>query len=200
MNHSKQIELALDLGPLVETPEGYFKCVHCKLIMPNTKQYLKRQHAKDDSGFCRVCSREKEFEYLNTEKGYLHGVFNGVLRRQRGKSYNREAQNKRNLKMVHTLNTIEKLFSHWESHKRKYGKRCAYTGCIMTHKRLSSNKGKRLVVTNISVDRLHPGIGYTELNTVFCTWYFNDKKNNFSPKDCLKVINFCKERGRYDLL
>ena len=94
-----------------------------------------------------------------------------------------------------------KLFDHWELHKKNYGYRCAYTGNILTHIRLMERGNKIIkILSNISIDRLHPGIGYTETNTFFVCGDINSKKNNLSPKECLKIVNFCKERGRYDLL
>ena len=201
MNHSTQLDLALDLDPLEKIPRGYKKCLTCNLVMPETRQYFAWSTARGVGTCCRLCTKEKNYKYVSTEKGYLHDMFNGVLARQRGKIKGRTIANERNLKMKHTLNTIDKLFAHWENHKRIYGMRCAYTGCILTHIR-TNGKSKRTAAapTNISIDRVHPRIGYTETNTVFCTWDFNDKKGSISPKDCLKVINFCKGKGRYDLL
>lgn len=193
---NKQIELALDIDPLVEIPEGFKICTSCKIAKPKTREYFIWSAARG-ARYCKVCASKKQLIYLSTENGFLHDIFNGVLTRQRGKLKNRQKTNERNLKMHHSLNTIEKLFNHWEQHKKKYGLRCAYTGCIMTHVRTGSRDP---IPTNISIDRLHPGMGYTELNTVFCTWSFNNKKNSISPKECLKIVNYCKERGRYDLL
>ena len=194
-----QLDMPLDLDPLVEIPEGYKKCTWCNAVKPETKQYFAWSTARGCRSHCKVCTKQKSLAYLSTEKGYLHDIFNGVLARQRGKIKDREKSNQRNLKMHHTLNTLKKLFNHWDNHKKLYGLRCAYTGCILTHVRPGSGNREH-VPTNISIDRLHPGMGYTELNTVFCTWDFNDRKNSISPKDCLKIVNYCKERGRYDLL
>tara|TARA_Y100001938_G_C7978834_1_gene373285 strand:- start:92 stop:697 length:606 start_codon:yes stop_codon:yes gene_type:complete len=201
MKH-KQIELALDLDPLVETPEGYRKCTKCELVFPLTKSYFKfnRQRGKFFTQ-CATCARDRDQGYRNTEKGFLNDMFHGCLKRQQGRSTHRPEQNKRLLKMIHTLNTKEKLFNHWELHKRYYGYRCAYTGNILTHKRLLDRGNKVIkILSNISIDRLHPSIGYTETNTFFVCGDINSKKNNLSPKECLKIVNFCKERGRYDLL
>tara|TARA_R100001510_G_C7606950_1_gene171725 strand:- start:95 stop:688 length:594 start_codon:yes stop_codon:yes gene_type:complete len=197
MNLSAQINLELDLDPLVEIPEGFKKCTVCKAVKPETKKYFPWSSDRGIRTQCKVCVSKKSLQYLSTEKGFLHDIFNGCLSRQRGRKKGREKSNERLLKMHHTLNTVKRLFNHWEEHKKRYGFRCAYTGCIMTHIRNGSGEQ---VITNISIDRLHPGIGYTELNTVFCMWDFNDKKNNLTPKDCLKIVNYCKERGRYDLL
>lgn len=191
-----QLDMALGLDPLVEIPEGFQKCSACNAIKPKTKKYFPWSTANGVRRICKVCTAKKSLAYLSTENGYLHDLFNSVVTRQRGKRKGREKQNERNLKMHHSLNTVKKLFHHWEQHKKRYGFKCAYTGCIMTHVRTGS---KEPSLSNISVDRLHPGMGYTELNTVFCTWDFNAKKNSITPKDCLKIINYCKERGRYDL-
>ena len=199
---NKQIELALDLDPLVETPEGYRKCTACQLVYPLTKSYFKfnNQRAKFATQ-CLSCQRDRDQNYRNSEIGFLNDMFNGCLKRQQGKAHNRPEQNERLLKMTHTLNTKEKLFDHWELHKKNYGYRCAYTGNILTHIRLMERGNKIVkILSNISIDRLHPGIGYTETNTFFVCGDINSKKNNLSPKECLKILNFCKERGRYDLL
>ena len=199
---NKQIELALDLDPLVEIPEGYRKCTGCQLVYPLTRSYFKFSNQRNAFGYsCHTCKRDKDQTYRSTENGYLTDIFNGCLKRQQGKANGRPEQNERNLKMTHTLNTKEKLFNHWELHKKNYGYRCAYTGNILTHIRLMERGNKIVkILSNISIDRLHPGIGYTETNTFFVCGDINSKKNNLSPKECLKIVNFCKERGRYDLL
>ena len=101
---NKQIELALDLDPLVETPEGYRKCTGCQLVYPLTRSYFKFSNQRNAFGYsCHTCKRDKDQTYRSTENGYLTDIFNGCLKRQQGKANGRPEQNERNLKMHHSL-------------------------------------------------------------------------------------------------
>lgn len=85
--------------------------------------------------------------------------------------------------------TLDQMFKRWEKHKRKYGKRCAYTGQTLTFVRGAG----RVTWSNISLDRLNPSKGYIFNNIVFCTSEFNRKKNDLSIKDCKAILKVYKD-------
>lgn len=85
--------------------------------------------------------------------------------------------------------TFDQILKSWEKHKKKYGKRCAYTKKPLTFIR---GTGK-VTWSNISLDRLSPSKGYVLKNIVFCTSEFNRKKNDLSIKDCKAILSVYKD-------
>jgi len=85
--------------------------------------------------------------------------------------------------------TLPQLFAAWDKHKKKYGKRCAYTLQPLTFIR---HRGT-ITWSNISLDKLDPKKGYTLRNIVFCNFAFNMKKHKMTFKDCQAVIRVYKD-------
>ena len=189
MNPFQPDLINLDIDPIVQLPDGYKRCSVCKNVYPLRKPNF---HFRVNYGWshrCSYCVTERDLVYKNTERGYMVNLFNDCLKRQRRPKMK---------EMTHTLKTKESFLAHWESQKRQHGWRCVYSGNIMTMIK-GLNKASKCP-TNLSVDRIHPAMGYTETNVVFCCWYFNDAKNFMSPKMCKKVVEYCEEKRRYDLL
>lgn len=85
--------------------------------------------------------------------------------------------------------TLPQLFKRWNAHKKKYGKRCAYTLQPLTFIRGAGT----ITWSNISLDKLDPKKGYTFSNVVFCSFLFNRKKHQVTYKDCKAIIRVYKE-------
>ena len=152
----------------------------------------------------RKMKRKNYDKQINTEKGYLKDKWNSMKTKSRGGG-------KKDRKKVSLTITREEFYELWEQHKKRYGGWfCAYTGQPMTRLRSMnrlknfkshiSNTGKqsgRQVRTNLSVDRIDSGKGYTKDNIVFCTWDFNDRKGNISLEDIRCILNLKESIKNY---
>jgi hypothetical protein len=127
------------------------------------------------------------YEYNNTEKGFLTNLFNSI--KKRNKFY-------RDRKKLTKVNLIKKeFFEEWLLHKQRFGMKCRYTGIIMTHiSRSGTGRQKNRIGTNISVDRIDNNLPYQVNNIVFCTGDFNDRKGAVLIEDCKKILKVYEER------
>ena len=128
-----------------------------------------------------------EMKYINSERGYMKGLWNSAKTR---------------CKKTGTLFdlTWEEFWSLWHEQKLNYGMMCPYTKIEMTFIRGLNNgtktKSFKRVPTNVSIDQIWPGKGYTPHNVLFCTVKANFAKKSITPDMCQAVVDIYNERCR----
>jgi len=146
--------------------------------------------------------KQSQKQYLNSEKGFLTEMYNGLWGRYRRKvrtgkrKIEKEMYTEEELKAYEIRITKEQFFELWEDQKEKFGVSCPMTGVTMTTFRPNS-KNERCP-TNLSVDRLDNDKGYTSKNIIFVSSNFNSRKNSMGILDCVKIINEYKKRFPMD--
>ena len=131
--------------------------------IPENIEYRKRTYDK---------RRAKDFEYLNSERGYIRALF----------STSRKSARKKNQSFDFKW---EEWWQHWLNQKKKWGWVCPYTRVTMT----TIRGAKKRTLTNISADRINVKHGYTPVNTIFCTWDANNKKGSVSIDMCQAILD-----------
>ena len=128
-----------------------------------------------------------EMGYINSEKGYMRGLWNSAKTRCRKTG------------TLFDL-TWEEFWSLWHEQKLNYGMMCPYTKVEMTFIRGLNNgtktKSFKRVPTNVSIDQIWPGKGYTPHNVLFCTVKANFAKKSITPDMCQAVVDIYNERCR----
>ena len=166
------------------------KCTTCKIekdITNFTKKGLIHR------GQCKKCRDKITNLYVNTEHGYLVGVYNSIKKKVRAARYkNLPEQQKEKYKCYVTQEEFNEL---WEQHKNKHGYKCALTGIEMILKRKKKTGGTVGYENGFSVDRLNPNIGYTKENIIFITNLANKLKNAVTKELCIAVLKAYEERG-----
>ena len=126
-----------------------------------------------------------EMNYVNSEKGYMRGLWNSAKTRCRKTG------------TLFDL-TWEEFWSLWHEQKLNYGMMCPYTKIEMTFIRGLNNgtktKSFKRVPTNVSIDQIWPGKGYTPHNVLFCTVKANFAKKSITPDMCQAVVDIYNER------
>ncbi len=186
------------------------KCSKCDYISSNTaKDFHKNKKSKDGlEAQCKTCrskrgavwrknnkqrKRNTDIIYRNKKEVFIMDNYRGKI----GK-YRKVVKNKLHeeiLKRYQVYYTREMFLEMVEEHEKKNGFVCEITGVQLTNKRFKNiNNINERTLTNFSMDRLDPAIGYTKQNTVFVTWEFNDRKGAVTPKDCFLILKKYKER------
>ena len=128
-----------------------------------------------------------EMKYINSERGYMKGLWNSAKTRCRKTG------------TLFDL-TWEEFWSLWHEQKLNYGMMCPYTKIEMTFIRGLNNgtktKSFKRVPTNVSIDQIWPGKGYTPHNVLFCTVKANFAKKSITPDMCQAVVDIYNERCR----
>lgn len=134
----------------------------------------------------KLLKKLADARYNSTLSGYLKNLFTAARRRCKHSAY-------RKRKKIHFNLAIDDFYHvFWNQVETLGGIYCAYTGKAMTHVR-----GKGIVKTNISLDRINNEIGYTKENIIFCTAAFNDLKGQVTIEACQKILEVYKERIGY---
>ena len=155
-------------------------CSKCKVLLTSEKFY-KEKTKTGLSSQCKNCRRERD----NTRKSYL-----GTCYRTMKHAVNR---NKNSLQDKYKLNlTKEKFLSLIEEHIKKNGFVCEVTNVPLTTQ--TTGDRKKYNVSNFSVDRLDPSIGYNEENIIFVSWEFNKRKKDINLRDCFAILKLYKKR------
>jgi hypothetical protein len=168
------------------------QCVRCKKVKP-INHFGKLKTTKDGIGYyCKECQKEKRQTYRNTERGYISGMYNEIVRVDRPK------------KKCHF--TFEEFYDFFKRHKYTYGMKSAWgPGPDQLEKHLpitmiakgdsnwSIGKGKR-TASNLSVDRLDSSKDYTLQNVIFIRNDENRRKNSSSYEDCKIHIKLYEDR------
>ena len=126
-----------------------------------------------------------EMNYINSERGYMRSLWNSTRTRckKTGTPFDL---------------TWEIFWSLWNEQKLTYGMLCPYTKVPMTFTRGLNNgtktKSFKRVPTNVSIDQIWPGKGYTEHNVLFCTVKANCDKRSITPDMCQAVVDIYNDR------
>ena len=178
-------------------------CVKCKKEYPRNDQFFyvnkkgsaKKLNAILYMSYCIRCDNEKTLKwkknntqrkrivqkkYNESERGFLVNMFNTL-------------KNSNNY-IASEFPDKEALIQHWEEQKARTGWICPGTGITMTTKMPIENIKKSNNPTNLSKDRILPGVGYTKKNLIFTCWYYNNAKNAMTPKMAKTYLKIVKER------
>lgn len=166
------------------------KCTTCKI----EKDII--NFPRKGSGYraqCKKCRDKTTTLYVNTEHGYLVGVYNSIKKKVRAARYKNISQEQK--EKYRCYMTQEEFNELWEQHKNKHGYKCTLTGIEMILKRKKKTGGTVGYENGFSVDRLNPNIGYTEENIIFISNEANKLKNAVTKELCIKILELYKEKG-----
>ena len=166
------------------------KCTTCKIekdIINFSKRNLKYRNQ------CKKCRDKTTDLYVNTEHGYLVGVYNSIKKKVRAARYKDITQEQK--EKYRCYMTQEEFNELWEQHKNKHGYNCVLTGVEMILKRKKKTGGTVGYENGFSVDRLNPNIGYTKENTIFITNAANKSKNAVTKELCISILKVYEEKG-----
>ena len=172
-------------------------CYICKKSLPLKNFYL------DKNGYynfcCRLCDRKRKVLYrlenkekialaehknINTERGYVMEVINGIFYRYRRKGSRPKWKPEF---------TKEQLYAELMLYIQDFGRICQYCKKPWTYKRILNNKGVR-IETNFSIDRLDTTKTYKLDNIVFCCSGCNNRKSRVRLSDIINIMKVYVER------
>ena len=158
-------------------------CNHCKIEKPFTEFYKHKKRKDGHGDWCIKCN----LEYNNKRDVFIKKCFASM------KSSHKQKRNWNKDISWHQLNlTRDKFLSLLDEYINKNGFVCQATGVELTT--FINGDRKKQCITNFSVDRLDPEIGYNENNIIFVSWGFNKKKRDIGLKDCFAILKLYKER------
>ena len=141
---------------------------------------------------------QKDFEYMNSERGYVGRAIGGKLKPSYGK-YGGHKPDKSMDKREFWRLYMNHIIKMKEKFPGSTGRRCIYCERPFTFKARRGTRGKGYqgrggqIKTNFSIDRYDPRITYKVNNIVFCCVDCNEKKKNSNPDDWLNFIRIGKE-------
>ena len=132
-------------------------------------------------------------KYLRSEKGFFSEIWNTMKKRCSPEHMKKYGRN-RTLQINNGIRGRDHLLELWETQKKLLGgPYCIYTGVELTTKKSNGQGRGARIKTNISIDRIDPTLPYQEDNIVFCSWEFNNRKNNVTPDDCKRILGVYEE-------
>ena len=126
-----------------------------------------------------------EHRYINTERGYVREVINGIFSRHKKKNAR--------LKWVPDCNR-QQVYEELMLYIQDYGRHCEYCKESWTYKRVLGVRGRGFnargpkITTNFSIDRLDSTKTYSLDNLVFCCVGCNLRKNQVRLSDIFNII------------
>ena len=118
--------------------------------------------------------KQKNLAYINSERGYLMGLWHGINKKQN--------RHKTNL-------TKEIFFKFCYDHKEKMGGWFSgYFNQQMTMQRSVGRVSRKRVLSNMSIDRIDNSKQYQIGNLILCTWKENNDKGAMSIKLMRRVL------------
>ena len=142
---------------------------------------------------------QKDFEYMNTERGYVGRAIGGKLKpsyKTYGGHKPHESMDKKEfwrLYMNHIILMKEKF-------PDSDGRLCRYCEQPFTFETRKGTRGKGQPnnratqnYTNFSIDRFDPRLTYQSNNIIFCCVGCNDRKHNSNPDDWKNYLRIGKE-------
>lgn len=186
----------LDLIKTLEDPNFTKTCTICKVEYKNPREHFLKQKTGRNGliSHCKYCKRKLDFDYANTEIGYLSNAYNNMCKRINSKRAKRLPKEERERYYKCSI-TREEFFELWEEHKRKRGYRCHITGVEMICKRAIKTKGFNGYLNGMSVDRLDSRVGYTKENIIFVTNEINKQKGSITKQVCESILKIFKEKN-----
>mgnify|MGYP005994782821 FL=1 len=134
-----------------------------------------------------------DHKYINTERGYVGEVINGVFQRGR--------RNNGRKKWVPEI-TKQELYDELMLYIQDYGRKCEYCKESWTYQRALGVRGQKNtarkrggIESNFSIDRLDSTETYKRGNIVFCCVGCNNRKNQVRLGDVLNILTVAKKRG-----
>ena len=179
-------------------------CSICKKSF-STDQFYLDKHGRYNY-CCKPCDKKRkavyrlenkekiaiaEHKYINTERGYVMEVINGVF-------YRHKKKNAR-LKWKPEC-TKEEIYDELMLYIQDHGRHCEYCKELGTYKRVLSDKGRGYnelgpkITTNFSIDRLDSTKTYMLDNLVFCCVGCNLRKNQVRLSDIVNIIRVYVKR------
>ena len=179
-------------------------CYICKESLPLTEFYLSKNG--NYNFCCKPCDKKrkaiyrrenkekialKEFKYMNTERGYVLEVVNGIFQRYKKKDGRKKWKPECSKQYIYS-----ELMLYIQDH----GRNCEYCKQPWTYKR---NLGTRQqgyngrgpkIETNFSIDRLDSTETYKIGNLVFCCIGCNNRKNQVRLSDVINILTVAKKR------
>ena len=172
-------------------------CTKCKTVYKDIKNnFNKGKNFKDGFVYeCKKCKKERDFEYANTENGYLTNTYVNISKRHRDKRYKYLSDKEK--KPHKCYMTKKEFFELWEEHKKKFGYNCRLTGVKMVLQRAQDAKKRKYTgySNGMSVDRLDPTKSYTKENIIFVTNETNKMKGAVTKNLCIKILELYKEKN-----
>ena len=133
-------------------------------------------------------------KYRQSEKGFFQEIWSN-LKKSCDKDSSYHKHNNRVLKINNGIRGRDHILELWEKQKKLLGgPYCIYTGVELTTKKSNGRGRGARIKTNISIDRIDPTLPYQEDNIVFCSWEFNNRKNNVTLDDCKRILQVYEER------
>jgi hypothetical protein len=174
--------LPLDLFYLSKNGNYNFCCIPCdKLRKIKYRRENKTKIALADH------------KYINSERGYVGEVINGVFQRGR--------RNNGRKKWVPEI-TKQELYDELMLYIQDYGRKCEYCKESWTYQRALGVRGQKNtarkrggIESNFSIDRLDSTETYKRGNIVFCCVGCNNRKNQVRLGDVLNILTVAKKRG-----
>ena len=141
---------------------------------------------------------QKDFEYMNTERGYVGRAISGKLKPSYGKYGGHKPHKSMDKKEFWRL-----YMNHIIDMRKKFpnsdGRICRYCEQPFTFKARRGTRGKGYqgrkgqITTNFSIDRWDPRLTYEINNVIFCCVGCNEKKKNSNPDDWKNFLRVGKE-------
>ena len=132
-------------------------------------------------------------KYRQSEKGFFQEIWSN-LKKSCDKDSSYHKHNNRAVKINNGIRGRDHILELWEKQKKLLGgPYCIYTGVELTMEKSNGQGRGTKIKTNISIDRIDPTLPYQEDNIVFCSWEFNQRKNNVTPDDCKRILQVYEE-------
>ena len=178
------------------------KCGKCKEIK-TLKNFSKRKASKNGfQRWCKICRRNERRRYRNTEHGFMKELFQAInkrVRNVRGDPNGKQDPRRR------CYFTWEEFWAAWEKHKENWGMRSAWGPHHLEMTMISKvngvlgggsggQKGRKLIPSNVSGDRLDNQKPYTIQNLIFIRNDENARKKDTTYDDCQAQIKLYTER------
>ena len=173
-------------------------CSICKKSLSTDQFYLDKHGRynycctscdKKRKAVYRAENKEKiavaEHRYINTERGYVKEVINGIFSRYKKKNAR--------LKWKPEC-TKQDIYDELMLYIQDHGRHCEYCKEPWTYKRVLGVKGRGYngrgpkIVTNFSIDRLDSEKTYVIDNLVFCCIGCNNRKNQVRLSDLINIL------------
>jgi len=180
-------------------------CSICKKSLPLNMFYL--SHNGQYNFCCIPCDKKRkavyraenkekialtDHKYINSEKGYVGEVINGIF--QRGRRNNGR-------KLWVPEFTKQEIYDELMLYIQDHGRKCEYCKEPWTYQRALGVRGtqntarKRAgIESNFSIDRLDSTKTYKQGNIVFCCVGCNLRKNQVRLSDIFNIIRVYEER------
>tara|TARA_R110000824_G_scaffold210325_1_gene396158 strand:+ start:214 stop:807 length:594 start_codon:yes stop_codon:yes gene_type:complete len=180
-------------------------CSICKKDLPLDKFYL--SHNGSYNFCCTPCDKKRkavyrtenkekialaEHKYINTERGYVMEVINGIF-------YRHKKKNAR-LKWVPDC-TRKEIYAELMLYIQDHGRHCEYCKELWTYKRALGVRGEKYtgrkragIESNFSIDRLDSTKTYMLDNLVFCCVGCNLRKNQVRLSDIVNILRVWMHR------